>query len=424
MTFETFSRCLDRQLSKSQYSSYKNSPKFIQAIHSVFSKETFVEPENKKRVSFGKTVTAHSPSKYSKNRKIKKTSSYSKLKDETINKISLQNFENFFEKFMKNYGEEGYRDMNQEKRKVVRIMETRISDEDEEEDDVENLGSPIPLKAPGRRLKSKSGSKVMSTRRIEGSPRRKEPSPKAAKERVVVFGRSEIREFMIKVWDEMTDNFGVIEGLQDRIDQSPTSTKLRPKGRKTPKSAKTKSRSKKKGNKKKSGSKKVKKKPKNRDLSADKELEKNKKKQLKMKTVDRRAITMNARSKQAFSAKPKSSKPSKQGRVNTSVTKGRLDELISKDRGKMKSKRLSEPSFYHLENLKKKSKKENSWEYKKAIKNFRQGLNFSNFAEKTNVYFKEKLVDRDSAKPASEMVTIPSGLWQNKISKVFKDLSG
>jgi hypothetical protein len=100
----------------------------------VFSKEIIEENISKKKVSFCKTVTndfKENKGKAKKTDTIKKSSSYSNMNNETINKISLGNFENFFDKFMKQYAEEGYMDFGQNDRKVVHIMETRISDDEE-----------------------------------------------------------------------------------------------------------------------------------------------------------------------------------------------------------------------------------------------------------------------------------------------------
>ena len=56
----------------------------------------------------------------------------SKSKDKNKQKISLKNFNQFFETFMKIYAEEGYIEFGKNKNnKIIRVMETRISDDNE-----------------------------------------------------------------------------------------------------------------------------------------------------------------------------------------------------------------------------------------------------------------------------------------------------
>lgn len=68
----------------------------------------------------------------------------------------------------------------------------------------------------------------------------------------------------------------------------------------------------------------------------------------------------------------------------------------------------------------------NKGKSKREIKNFRQGLNFNNFAEKTNIYFKNRLVnhEEDFDKSEDKLIPLDPEIWRNKLTEVFKELKG
>lgn len=63
---------------------------------------------------------------------------------------------------------------------------------------------------------------------------------------------------------------------------------------------------------------------------------------------------------------------------------------------------------------------------RKAIRGFRDGLNFSNFAEKTKELFKDRLKDNQQvlSNYQDELVTLKSEVWRARLTKVFKELRG
>ena len=144
LTFEAFNRCLQSKLSKDEYSSYQKNKKFINALKTVFSKGD-LQANSKKKVSFSKTLTKKKGSDFFnpiKTQPLKKSSSQSKVSNIRSERSSLANFDTFFETFMKYYGEDGYVDYTPNKQnKIIRVMETRISDnsEDDKGKDANNL---------------------------------------------------------------------------------------------------------------------------------------------------------------------------------------------------------------------------------------------------------------------------------------------
>jgi hypothetical protein len=131
LTFETFNRCLQSKLSKDEYSSYQKNKKFINALKTVFSKGD-LQNNSKKKVSFSKTLTKKKESNFfnpTQSQPLKKSSSQSKVSNIKPEKPTIANFDAFFETFMKYYGEDGYVDFTKNKKnKIIRVMETRISD--------------------------------------------------------------------------------------------------------------------------------------------------------------------------------------------------------------------------------------------------------------------------------------------------------
>jgi hypothetical protein len=260
--------------------------------------------------------------------------------------------------------------------------------------------------------------------------------------KVIIFNENEIKEFMNKVWEEMTVNYGIIEDLQDQLDVS-VKSKSPTKSTKSRKSSMKKSRSIKKSNskvrikKKKLNSSKKKKiqrsKGRKKKIKLDstnssneitlEQKRKKKLKKMKMNTLNRRSATTDNIKKPSFSTKPKQ---------KSSKSKGRLDELISKDRAKKRTPESSTLSFKNenvmineeANTLKRRNLSKTR--SKKAIKNFREGLNFNNFAEKTNVYFKDKLVNHSDVHDDYEnnLVTIEPQFWRKKLSEVFMELRG
>ena len=123
--------------------------------------------------------------------------------------------------------------------------------------------------------------------------------------------------------------------------------------------------------------------------------------------------------------------------------KGRLDELISKDQKKnfkKKPKRAVKQKFssYHVfdptplnptTTKKKKTKKE--------IKKFRKGLNLNNFAEKTHILFKNKIVAKkefvfDNSRQNEiyrkndhrfNSILLDPNIWREKLKDVFRELN-
>jgi hypothetical protein len=104
--------------------------------------------------------------------------------------------------------------------------------------------------------------------------------------------------------------------------------------------------------------------------------------------------------------------------------------LISKDRAKhtksstisFKNENITINQEANTLNRRKMSKNAS----KKSIKLFREGLNFNNFAEKTNLYFKNKLVDHSDVQENYEenLVTLEPHFWRKKLSEVFMELRG
>jgi len=119
-------------LSPEEYSSYQKNKKFINALKTVFSKGDLSQNASKKKVSFSKTLTKKKGSGVFnpvKSQTLKKSSSHSKVSNIKSDVSSVPNFESFFRNFMKYYGEDGYVDYSKNKKsKIIRVMETRISD--------------------------------------------------------------------------------------------------------------------------------------------------------------------------------------------------------------------------------------------------------------------------------------------------------
>lgn len=254
--------------------------------------------------------------------------------------------------------------------------------------------------------------------------------------KVVIFNEREIRGFMAKVWHEMTTNFGVIGDLRNQLERSPTGRGGKSRKNSAQKSVSiksSKSKSKLKSKKKKMLSEK-KKKAKSKGKSRKRKpggdstkgarggLKKRKSNALKMNTVKRRSSTTDYIQKPSFSTKRQKKDRTKKG----SFTPGRLDELISRDRAK--TDEMGSP----IKPLRKKKGRSRSQERllrsksRLAIRGFRDGLSFSNFAEKTKELFKNRLVEhgRVLSDYQGALVTLKSKDWQTRLSRVFKELRG
>ena len=109
-----------------------------------------------------------------------------------------------------------------------------------------------------------------------------------------------------------------------------------------------------------------------------------------------------------------------------------MDDLISKDRAKKNIKSKSILSFKKNKFKINADSEEQSKEHliksksRRAIRGFRDGLNFGNFAEKTNTFFKNKLSDHGQSqnKQQEKLVSLEPEIWRVKLSKVFKELRG
>lgn len=158
------------------------------------------------------------------------------------------------------------------------------------------------------------------------------PGKSASEEKVVIFNEQKIREFMVKVWQEMSTNFGMIENLQDKLGRSPA--KRRTKSRKNSnqksvsiKSSKSRAKLKKKINSEKKKTKKGKSKGKskkrktggNKSKEAKLDRKKLKLKMLKMNTVNRRSSTTDHIKKPSFSTKPQKQTRQSKGIRNRQV---------------------------------------------------------------------------------------------------------
>lgn len=133
LTFETFNKCLSKELSKNEYASYKNNPKFIHALKTVFSKNQLLDGDSKKKVSFSKTLPKKkSEKKYDLMQSATFKRKRSKSKEKSPNKVSLNNFNQFFKTFMQVYADQGYVEFGKNKNnKIIHVMETRISDDND-----------------------------------------------------------------------------------------------------------------------------------------------------------------------------------------------------------------------------------------------------------------------------------------------------
>ena len=103
-TFATFKRCLQSQLNKSEFSTYRNDPQFIDAIQSVLSNKVTKE---KKRVSFSSTVEKKKSGSATKSTTLKSSSSKEKIRKESAD-VNYENFEKFFRIFRDNFAETGF----------------------------------------------------------------------------------------------------------------------------------------------------------------------------------------------------------------------------------------------------------------------------------------------------------------------------
>jgi hypothetical protein len=206
------------------------------------------------------------------------------------------------------------------------------------------IETSIPLKSSIKRSKvdrqrspetsQKFLKKNYSKKRVK--KRERSPVPEDSN-KVVIFNENEIKEFMVKVWEEMTVNYGIIEDLQDQLDEIPKSRSPNRKLTKSRKSSVKKSRSIKKSNsklklkKKKLNSSKKKKiqrsKGRKKKIKLDStnssneiKISKKRKKKLKkmkmmkMNTLNRRSNTTDNIKKQAFSTKPKGKSRKRKGR--------------------------------------------------------------------------------------------------------------
>ena len=138
MTFETFNRCLQSQISKLEKSGYQNDAQFMNAVHSVFTNNMDRTKDAKKKVSFELTGGKRKTVNLSKSTTLKTTSSKDKDKDKDkgslgSDDIRFEDFDKFFQKFMLNYSEPGYTRTSITSRssgKVVHFMDNRENDED------------------------------------------------------------------------------------------------------------------------------------------------------------------------------------------------------------------------------------------------------------------------------------------------------
>ena len=165
---------------------------------------------------------------------------------------------------------------------------------------------------------------MVSTKTIENNEtlqklKSKSKSPfKKNSNKVVIFDEDEIKRFMVQVWDQMSNNYGLIGDLQDRLDDK-EDIKVRTKSRKnSKKKSLKKSTSRIKIKSKKSKTPKKKSRKKNRSKRRKKSLydkspkhsrsnakNKLKKKIMKMNTLNRRSSTTENIKQQSFSTKPK-----------------------------------------------------------------------------------------------------------------------
>lgn len=115
-------------MSKSEYSSYQQNEKFINALKTVFS-EKEAQEELKKKVSFSRTLTKKQSPGFFKADTLKKSNSYSKMGRTS----GLGDFNSFFSDFKRYYAEQGFVDYSDgvQGAKIIRVMETRISDDGE-----------------------------------------------------------------------------------------------------------------------------------------------------------------------------------------------------------------------------------------------------------------------------------------------------
>jgi hypothetical protein len=138
MTFQAFNRCLQFQLQKEENTEYGKNQGFIDAIQNVFSNNLGNENKTKKKVSFSNTnedFKKKKKSNLSKSTTLKSNSSREKF-SQFSEEIKFEDFDKFFQIFIKNYAEEGYNKSiseNSGKRsQVVHFMNNRESESESE----------------------------------------------------------------------------------------------------------------------------------------------------------------------------------------------------------------------------------------------------------------------------------------------------
>ena len=144
LTFETFNRCLRSHLNKSEYSSYRNDPGFMNAIQSALSNKPPRSLEQVKKVSFSTLPEKPKRKKNcntTKSTTVKSSSSKGQPASDQLDDLNFEDFNKFYQLFVDNYAELGEGSLKDlESQKIVQFMSNR-ENESEQDYDTESQGT-------------------------------------------------------------------------------------------------------------------------------------------------------------------------------------------------------------------------------------------------------------------------------------------